>query len=125
MPCSGLIPDPKIEKRKSSCLPSPSSEDSIPLTTRLCDLPGHRGDGHSRITSLTLSASGEYFSCLGGSEKSSFSSILLEEVERGLDLKGTEKGTVSSLKGIIMHAIYPTKIISGQTDGEIIMEQKR
>lgn len=94
-PDSGLIPDPKIEKRKDSCLPSPSGSDDsgILMSTMASDLPGNRTNGHSRITSLTLSASGEFLSCFGSSEKGSFNSITLEEMERGLDLKGTEKGT--------------------------------
>ena len=92
---TGLIPDPKIEKRKDSSLPSPVSDDEcVPLTTRSCDLPGNSmGLGHSRITSLTgLSSSGEFLRCVGASERDSINSIALEEVERGLDLKGTEKG---------------------------------
>ena len=91
---SGLIPDPKIERRKDSSLPSPcgSDDSGIILSTMACDLPGNRRSGHSRITSMTLSASGEFLSCFGGSKKGSFNSITLEEMERGLDLKGTEKG---------------------------------
>ena len=48
--------------------------------------------GHSRVASLTLSASGEFLSHLGEDE-STFDHMRLEELERGLDLKGTEKGS--------------------------------
>ena len=91
----GLIPNPKIHKRRSPLSTTPTIEESLPLATRPYDLPGHRSNGHSRVTSLTLSSSGEFLSFLVGSEKNLFTSIPLEEIERGLDLKGTEKGTCS------------------------------
>lgn len=87
---AGLIPDPKIHKRESSVSLSSPHTDAITFSVMSCDLPGNYSN--STMTSLTLSATGEFFSCSGGSEKSSFTSIPLDEVERGLDLKGTEKG---------------------------------
>ncbi len=70
-------------------MPPANAESEQNEATTSCDLPGH---GHSRMTSLTLSSTGEFFICDGERERSSVASLPLEDVERGLDLRGTEKG---------------------------------
>lgn len=68
---------------------------------RPCDPHGNGGGSDSRITSLTLSASGEFLGYFGGEKRDPINSIHWEEVERGLDLKGTEKGILDGEEMIV------------------------
>jgi len=87
----GLVPDPVVEKRKSpnhlaTLLPSAASEgcdgSSVPASS----------SSHTRVTSFILLSNGEFCNITGRLDSGSVSSSPLDDVEKGLDLRGTEKG---------------------------------
>ena len=86
----GLVPDPVIQKRRASSpteLTPSTSTITIPTTAKSSSFP----ESSRRRSFLTLSADGEFYN---SGERESIASLPLEEVERGLDLRVTEKGIV-------------------------------
>lgn len=84
---TGLVADPVVQKRKSPV--HPAGTVTPPLLT-VDDVPC--SPRHTRVSSFTLLSNGEFFNITGSLGSGSVSSSPLDDVERGLDLRGTEKG---------------------------------
>ena len=87
----GLVPDPVVERRKPIAHPTANPQ---PPASEGCDglsVPTSSSQ-HTRMSSLTLLSSGEFCNITGRLDRSSVSSSPLDDVERGLDIRGTEKG---------------------------------